>query len=176
MILSLDGTAPTFAGRYYLAPGAALVGDVHLAEDVSVWFGAVIRADNAPIRIGRGSNVQDGAVLHVDPGMPLAVGENVTIGHRAMLHGCTVGDGALVGIGAVVLNGARIGENCLIGAKALVTERTVVPPGSLFLGSPGKVVRALDEAAIAAMHAGTRSYVERLASYLERAVEVGPAR
>ena len=172
MILSLNGTAPSFAGRRYVAPGATLVGDVHLGEGASVWFGATLRADNASIRVGAGSNVQDGAVLHVDPGIPLDVGPNVTVGHLAVLHGCTVGEGSLIGIGAVVLNGARIGRNCLIGAKALVTENTVVPDGSLFLGAPGKVVRDLTDEAIENMHAGTRSYVARMADYLERAVRV----
>ena len=172
MILSLDGTAPSFAGRHWVAPGAVLVGDVHLGADVSVWFGAVIRADNAPIRIGAGSNVQEGAVLHVDPGIPIEVGAGVTIGHQAMLHGCAVGDGSLIGIGAVVLNGARIGENCLIGAKALVTEGTEVPDGSLVLGSPAKVVRALSDEAIEGMRAGARSYVDKIDLYANRLVAV----
>ena len=172
MILSLDGLAPRFAGRHYLAPGATLVGDVRLGTDVSVWFGAVIRADNDIITVGDGTNVQEGAVLHVDPGVPLEVGRHVTIGHQAMLHGCTVGDGSLVGIGAVVLNGARIGENCLIGAKALVTENAVIPPGSLVLGSPGKVVRALSDEAIEGLRANARSYVDKIALYLERLEEV----
>ena len=174
MILSLDGVSPRFAGRHYVAPGAVLVGDVRLGSDVSVWFNAVIRADNAPIRIGDGSNVQEGAVLHVDPGVPLEVGRHVTIGHQAMLHGCTVGDGTLIGIGAVVLNGARIGENCLVGAKALVTEGTEVPPGSLVLGSPAKVVRALSAEAIEGVRAGARSYVEKIGLYLERLAEAAP--
>ena len=162
-----DGHRPRFAGRYWVAPGAHLIGDVVLGDRASVWFNAVIRADNAPIRIGARSNVQDGAVLHVDPGMPLTIGDGVTVGHLAMLHGCTVGDGSLIGIGAVVLNGAVIGRNCLIGAKALVTENTVVPDGSLFLGAPGKVVRVLDEERIAGLRANAQSYVDKSAAYRE---------
>ena len=168
MILSLDGVAPRFAGRHWLAPNATLVGDVRLGTDVSVWFGAVIRADNATVTIGDRTNVQDGAVLHVDPGIPLAVGTGVTIGHQAMLHGCTVGDGSLVGIGAVVLNGARIGEHCLIGAKALVNEHAVIPPRSLVLGSPGKVVRELSDEAVESLAANAQSYVDKIPLYLER--------
>jgi len=158
---------PRFLGRHWLAPGAQLIGDVELGEDVGVWFNAVIRADNAPIRIGARSNVQDGAVLHVDPGVPLSIGSGVSVGHLAMLHGCTVGDGSLIGIGAVVLNGAVIGRNCLIGAKALVTENTVVPDGSLFLGAPGKVVRSVSEAQIAGIRAGADSYVAKIEAYRE---------
>lgn len=156
---------PRFEGRHWIAPGAHLIGDVVLGEGASVWFNAVIRADNAPIRIGARSNVQDGAVLHVDPGVPLTIGEGVTVGHLAMLHGCTVGDGSLIGIGAVVLNGAVIGRDCLIGARALVTEGTVVPDGSLFLGSPGKVVREVTDEQIAGIRAGVESYVKKGAIY-----------
>ena len=166
MLYSLDGKTPSIGAHGFVAPGAALIGEVTLGEEVSVWFNAVIRGDNEPIVIGAGSNVQECAVLHVDPGFPMRIGANVTVGHKAMLHGCTIGEGSLVGMNAVVLNGAVIGENCLIGANALVTEGTVVPDGSLVLGSPGKVRKTLDEAAIAAMHAGTRSYVEKIARYV----------
>lgn len=165
MLHSLEHLRPSVSERCFIAPGSHVIGDVRLGSDVSVWFGAVIRADNDTIRIGARSNIQDGAVLHVDPGVPLSVGENVTVGHQAMLHGCAVGEGSLIGIGAVVLNGAKIGRNCLIGAKALVTENTVVPDGSLFLGSPGKVVRTLSEEQIAGMQAGTQSYVDKIALY-----------
>ena len=165
MLYSLGTKVPSAGDRGFVAPGAAVIGDVRLEEEVSVWFNAVIRGDNDRIVVGAGSNVQDGAVLHVDPGFPITLGKGVTVGHKAMLHGCTIGDGTLVGINAVVLNGARIGRNCLIGANALVTEGMEVPDGSLVLGSPGKVRKALDEAAIAAMHAGARSYVEKIDWY-----------
>ena len=165
MIHSLGDRQPQIAPGCFVAPGAHLIGDVALEAQVSVWFGAVVRADNAPIFVGAGSNIQDGAVLHVDPGIPLSVGERVSVGHQAMLHGCTIGNGSLIGIGAVVLNGARIGENCLIGAKSLVTENTVVPDGSLFLGSPGKVVRTMSEEQITHMQAGAQLYVDKIALY-----------
>ena len=164
-LYTLDGVAPRAAPGTFVAPGAAVIGDVTLADDVSVWFNAVIRGDNDRITIGAGSNVQDGAVLHVDAGFPMAIGQNVTVGHKAMLHGCTIGDGSLVGMDAVVLNGAVIGRNCLIGAGALVTEGMEIPDGSLVLGAPGKVRKALDDAAIDRMHEGTRSYVEKIPRY-----------
>lgn len=149
----------------WVAPTAAVIGNVHLAQDSSVWFGAVIRGDNEPISIGLGSNVQDGAVLHADPGFPIDVGSGVTIGHQAMLHGCTVGDGSLIGIQAVVLNGARIGAGCLIGAKALVTENMLIPDGSLVLGAPAKVVRTLTPEQQANLRANAQSYVDRAAHF-----------
>ncbi len=128
---------------HFIAPNAAVIGDVTLGENSSVWFSCVLRGDAERIEVGAGSNIQDGAVLHADPGYPMVVGRNVTVGHNAMLHGCTIGDGSLVGINAVVLNGARVGKGCLIGANALVTEGTEVPDGSLVLGSPGKVRSSL---------------------------------
>lgn len=130
---------------HFIAPNAAVIGDVTLYENSSVWFCCVLRGDADRIEIGAGSNIQDGTVIHADPGFPTVVGENVTVGHNAMLHGCTIGDGTLVGINAVVLNGARIGKGCLIGANALVTEGTEAPDGSMLLGSPAKVVRQLDD-------------------------------
>lgn len=130
---------------HFVAPSAAVIGDVVLHENSSVWFGCVLRGDADRIEIGAGSNIQDGAVLHVDPGFPLTVGRNVTVGHHAMLHGCTIGDGSLVGINAVVLNGARIGKGCLIGANALVTEGMEVPDGSLVLGTPAKIKSQLSD-------------------------------
>jgi carbonic anhydrase/acetyltransferase-like protein (isoleucine patch superfamily) len=142
----------------WVAPTASVIGNVHLAQESSVWFGAVIRGDNELISIGPGSNVQDGAVLHTDPGFPMTVGKDVTIGHQAMLHGCQVGDGSLIGIQAVVLNGAQIGANCLIGAKALVTEKMVIPDGSLVLGSPAKVVSTLTEEQQAGLRANAQNY------------------
>ncbi len=124
---------------HFIAPNAVVIGDVVLHENASIWFSCVLRGDADRIEIGAGSNIQDGTVLHADPGFPMTVGESVTVGHNAMLHGCTIGDGSLVGIGAVVLNGARVGKGCLIGANALVTEGMEVPDGSLVLGSPGKI-------------------------------------
>ncbi|WP_237476793.1 gamma carbonic anhydrase family protein [Lichenibacterium dinghuense] len=149
-------------GRFWVAPGAHVVGDVTLGEDVGVWFNASIRGDRAPIRIGARSNVQEGAVLHADPGFPLTIGEGVTVGHRAIVHGCTVGDNSLIGMGAIVLNGARIGANCLVGAGALVTENKSFPDGSLIVGSPARAVRQLDEAAIEGLRRSARTYVDNL--------------
>jgi carbonic anhydrase/acetyltransferase-like protein (isoleucine patch superfamily) len=146
MIYHLEDRRVNLIGTPYIAPGATLIGSVTIEKEASIWFNVVIRADNDLIRIGEGSNIQDGSVLHVDPGYPLSVGRLVTVGHRVILHGCTIGDGSLIGMNAVVLNGARIGRGCLIGANALITEKMVVPDGSVVLGSPGKIVRTLDEA------------------------------
>ncbi len=144
MMYSLEGKSPTLQGDgHFIAPTAAVVGDVELAEGVSVWFSAVVRGDNETIVIGACSNIQDGSVLHSDPGSPLHIGCNVTVGHNAMIHGCTIGDGTLVGINAVVLNGARVGRNCVIGANALVPEGMEIPDGSLVVGSPAKIKREL---------------------------------
>ena len=151
--------------KFYVAPGAIVVGSVSLGENVGIWFNAVIRGDDDHIEIGDSSNIQDGAVLHTDKGFKLTVGPNVTVGHLAMLHGCTIGEGTTVGIKAVVLNGAVVGKNCLIGANALITERSVIPDGSLVVGSPGKVVRPLKEQEIANMHKNTQHYVARLGQY-----------
>lgn len=130
---------------HFIAPNAAVIGDVTLHENASVWFSCVLRGDADRIEVGAGSNIQDGTVMHADPGFPMVVGESVTVGHNAMLHGCTIGDGSLVGINAVVLNGARVGKGCLIGANALVTEGMEIPDGSMVLGSPARIVRQLDE-------------------------------
>ena len=145
-VYRLGEIAPTVAASCYIAPNAVVLGKVTLLENSSVWFGATLRGDNEIISIGAGSNVQDGAVLHTDPGFPLLVGSNASIGHQAMLHGCTIGDGALIGIQSVVMNGAVIGKCCLVGAGALITERKIFPDGSLILGSPAKVVRELTAA------------------------------
>lgn len=147
MIWSLDGIAPQLAEGAWVAPDAQLIGRVVLEPDSSVWWGAVLRGDNEEIRVGRGSNVQDLCVFHTDPGCPLIIGPDCTIGHRAILHGCTIGAGALIGMGATILNGAVIGEGALIGAGALVAEGKQIPPGALVVGAPGKVVRMLDDAA-----------------------------
>ena len=143
MIWDLDGIAPDVAGAAWIAPDAQLMGRVVLEQDSSVWWGAVLRGDNEEIRIGRGSNVQDLCCFHTDPGFPLTVGADCTIGHRAMVHGCTIGNGVLIGMGATVLNGARIGDGALIGAGALIAEGKEIPPGSLVMGAPGRVVREL---------------------------------
>jgi len=142
-LYELDGVTPELAGSAWVADSAQVIGRVALAQDVSVWFGTVVRGDTETIRIGRGSNIQDACVLHADMGKPLTVGEDVTVGHQVMLHGCTIGDGSLIGIGAVVLNGARIGKNCLVGAGSLVTEGKEFADGSMIMGSPAKVVREL---------------------------------
>lgn len=152
---------PTIADDCWVAPNAVLVGEVNLLAGASVWFGAVVRADNEPIIIGTGSNVQDNAVLHVDPGCPLTIGKRVTIGHQVMLHGCTIGDGSLIGIQAVVLNRARIGRRCLVGAGALVTEGKTFPDGMLIIGSPAKVARELTAEEIAGLDAPAESYRQR---------------
>jgi carbonic anhydrase/acetyltransferase-like protein (isoleucine patch superfamily) len=160
-IYALDQSAPTFADRAsnWIAPGATLIGNVSLGRDVSVWFGVVVRGDNEPIEIGEGSNLQEHVVVHTDPGFPVTVGLGCTVGHRALLHGCSVGDNSLVGMGAIVLNGARIGSNSLVGAGALVTEGKEFPDNALIVGSPAKVVRMLDDAAVAGLRASAEHYV-----------------
>jgi carbonic anhydrase/acetyltransferase-like protein (isoleucine patch superfamily) len=144
---------------HFIAPGAAVIGDVVLHENATVWFGCVLRGDADRIEIGAGSNIQDGTVMHADPGFPLTVGENVTVGHNAMLHGCSIGDGSLVGIGAIVLNGAKIGKRCLIGANALVTEGMEVPDGSLVLGSPARIRSQLSEEQQEALGLNAEHYI-----------------
>lgn len=173
MIYRLGEFTPELRGEHhFVAENASVIGAVTLEENVSVWFNAVLRGDIEPIHIGANSNVQDGAVLHTDPGSPLHVGEHVTIGHMAMLHGCTVGSGSLIGINAVLLNNCVIGKNCLIGANALVTEGKVVPDNSLVVGAPGRIIRQLSEEEIAAMHENTLHYVEQMLHYRERLVPV----
>ncbi|MBZ4022460.1 gamma carbonic anhydrase family protein [Rhodobacter sp. TJ_12] len=147
MIYELDGVAPILGQGAWVAPDANLIGKVVLEDAASVWFGCTLRGDNEEIRVGAGSNVQENVVCHTDMGFPLVIGENCTIGHKAMLHGCTIGAGSLIGMGATVLNGAKIGRGCLIGAGALITEGKEIPDGSLVMGAPGKVVRQLDDAA-----------------------------
>ncbi|MFY0637218.1 gamma carbonic anhydrase family protein [Maricaulis maris] len=146
-IYALGDSTPTLPGadEYWVAESAEVMGRVILEAGASVWYGAIIRGDNDPITIGENSNVQDGAVLHTDEGVPLTVGKGVTIGHQAMLHGCTVGDGCLIGIGSTILNGAKIGKNCIIGAHALITEGKEIPDNSLVVGSPGRVLKTLGE-------------------------------
>jgi len=170
-IYQLGDDAPRLATGAWVADSARVIGRVALGEYASVWFGAVLRGDNEWISIGARSNVQEGSVLHTDIGFPLTLGEDVTIGHQVMLHGCSIGDGALIGIQAVLLNGAKIGRNCLVGAGSVVTEGKEFPEGSLIIGSPAKAVRTLTEAQIARMRAGAAHYVEnarRFADQLKR--------
>ncbi len=164
-IYELDGVVPQLADSAWVADSAQVMGRVALAEDSSIWFGTVIRGDTESISIGKGSNIQDLSVLHADVGMPLVVGENVTVGHQVMLHGCTVGDGSLIGIGAVVLNGAKIGKHCLVGAGALVTEGKEFPDGSMIIGSPAKVVRQLTPEQIDGLRASAQHYVDNARRY-----------
>lgn len=166
MLYELDGQRPQVEGDgHFIADSAVVIGDVILRPDSSVWFNVVIRADNATITIGEGSNVQDGSVLHVDPGYPLEVAENVTIGHKVMLHGCKVGANSLIGINAVVLNGSVIGENCIIGANALLTENSVIPDGSVVMGSPGKVVKTLTDEQREGLKKSAENYIKNAARY-----------
>jgi len=169
----LGEKTPEILGSHYVAPGAAVIGDVVIGDQVSIWFNAVLRADNDRITIGDGSNVQDGCVLHVDEGYPITIGERVTIGHKVMLHGCTVGDHSLIGMNAVILNGAVIGKRCLVGANALVTEGMQVPDGSLVLGSPGKVVKQLDDKALAGVSYAAQHYIDKIELYRSSLQGVG---
>jgi len=160
-LYSLDGREPTLPpkGAFWIGPNASVIGDVRLGPDVGIWFGAVLRGDNEPIVIGARSNIQESCTLHTDMGFPLTIGEDCTIGHNAILHGCTIGDGSLVGMGAIVLNGARIGRGCLIGAGALVTEGKAFDDHSLIMGSPARAVRTLDEEAVAKLRLSAAHYV-----------------
>lgn len=169
-IYALEGVRPDIDETAWVAPDANVIGRVVLEAKSSVWFGVSIRGDNEEIRVGKGSNVQENCVFHTDPGHPLQIGENCTIGHKAMLHGCEIGDNSLIGMGATVLNGAKIGKNCLIGAGALITEGKVIPDGSLVMGSPGKIVRELDASAAAMLTASAMHYqanAERFSKGLE---------
>ena len=167
-LYTLDGVAPKTApaGKFWVAPNAIVIGNVEIGEDASIWFGVVVRGDLDVIRIGRGCNIQDGSVLHTDPGLPLTLHEDVTVGHLAMVHGCTVGRGSLIGIGAIVLNGAVIGEECLVGAGTLVPEGKTYPARSLILGSPGRVVRTLTEEDLARMRRTAQGYQQRWKRYV----------
>ena len=159
-IYEFDGVAPQIAGSAWVADSAQVMGNVVLGEDTSVWFGTVIRGDTDCITIGAGSNIQDASVLHADFGQPLVVGARVTVGHQVMLHGCTIGDESLIGIGAIVLNGAKIGRNCLVGAGALVTEGKEFPDGSLIVGSPAKAVRVLTPEQIEGLRQRAQRYID----------------
>lgn len=168
-VYALPGLIPQLpeSGDYWIAPDANVIGNVRLEDGSSVWFGCTLRGDNELILIGEGSNLQENTVIHTDPGFPCTVGRNCTVGHKAMLHGCTIGDGTLIGMGATVLNGAKIGERCLIGAGALVTEGKIIPDGSLVMGMPGKIVRPLDEAGHQDNLRAARHYQARMREFRE---------
>lgn len=172
-IYQLGELHPDIDPSAYVAESANVVGKVCIEANASIWFNATIRGDNELIAVGENSNVQEGCVLHTDPGSPLTIGKNVTIGHQAMLHGCTIGDGSLVGIQAVILNGAKIGKNCLVGAGALITEGKEFPDNSLIIGSPARAVRLLTEDAISSMHVNTAHYVERGRFFKEKLKRIG---
>jgi len=170
-LYTLNEKSPIVADDAWIAPGCYVIGDVSLEAKTSVWFGTTLRGDNERITIGAGTNVQENSVMHTDMGFPLLIGAGCTIGHKVMLHGCTIGENTLIGIGAIVLNGAVIGKNCLIGAGALITEGKHIPDGSLVMGAPGKVVRELDETAIEGLRRSALNYQEnaaRFASGLKR--------
>jgi carbonic anhydrase/acetyltransferase-like protein (isoleucine patch superfamily) len=166
MLYTLDGLGlETESDEWWVAPTAVVIGRVRLEHEAGVWWGAVLRGDNELITVGRGSNVQDNCVCHTDPGFPLRIGPNVTVGHMAVLHGCTIGEGTLVGIGAIILNGARIGRNCLIGAKALIAEGKEIPDNSLVMGAPGKIVGEVRPEQLQRVHHGTEKYVRNWKRY-----------
>ena len=172
-IYSLDGKQPKLpAGFYYVADSAQVIGNVVLEEGAGIWFGAVLRGDNESITVGEGSNIQENCVLHTDLGFPLVIGKGCTIGHAAILHGCTIGNNSLIGMGATVLNGAKIGENCLIGAGALVTEGKVIPDNSLVVGSPAKVVRTLGADSEAMLKLSASHYVENAQRFAKGLVRI----
>ncbi len=165
MIYSLDGVAPEVHETAWVAPDANVIGQVVLSAGASVWFGATLRGDNEPITVGVGSNLQEQVVCHTDPGFPVVIGADVTVGHKAMIHGCVIGAGSLIGMGATILNGAKIGKGCLIGAGALVTEGKEIPDGALVMGAPGKVVRILDAAAQEGLIDSARRYRQNAARF-----------
>ena len=170
MIIDLgDKKLKTADDNFWIAPNASVIGEVNLERDASIWFNAILRADNEPITIGEGSNVQDGAIIHTDPGFACNIGKKVTVGHMAMLQGCSIGDGSLIGIGSVVLNGAKIGKNCIIGSKALVTEGMDVPDGSMVLGIPGKIKKTLTEEEQSVVPLGADHYIDNYKKYKQLA-------
>ena len=173
-VYSLGAVAPQLPANedYWIAPSASVMGNVILQRNASVWWGATVRGDNDPIVIGENSNIQDGSVLHTDTGSPLSVGANVTVGHLVMLHGCTIGDNSLIGIGSVILNGVKIGRNCLIGANVLLTEGKEIPDNSLVVGAPGKVVREVSEHQAMILTASAHHYVENWKRYRRDLKEV----
>jgi len=174
-IYALDDWKPEFPprGEYWVAPDAVLIGRVRLLKDASVWFGAVLRGDNDWIEIGEGSNIQDNAVIHTDPGLPTVIGANVTVGHKVILHSATVGDNTLVGMGSILLNRCKIGKNCLIGAGTMITEGKEIPDGSMVLGSPGRVVRQLTEPQLAVLKMSSTVYVQNYKRFREKLKPIG---
>lgn len=174
-IYALDGQTPDLPepNEFWVAPDANIIGRIKLARDVGIWFGCTLRGDNEWISIGAGTNVQEGTVMHTDMGYPLTIGENCTIGHRAMLHGCTIGNNTLIGMGATILNNAKIGNNCLVGANALITEGKEFPDGALIVGSPAKVVRMLDEQAFARIALSAESYARNWKRFAAGLKEIG---
>jgi len=174
-IYELDGQSPEFPadGQYYIAETAVLIGRVRLKAETSVWFGAVLRGDNEWIELGQRSQIQDNATLHTDPGFPLTIGHDCVIGHNVILHGCTIGDNSLIGMGAILLNGARIGNNSLVGAGSVVTEGKSFPDHSLIVGSPARVLRTLDEKGVEMIRAGADIYVRRWKKYAKELKRIG---
>ena len=172
-IYELDGITPRVAESAWVAENAQVIGDVQLAPGSSVWFGATLRGDTEPIVVGEGSNIQDGSVLHADVGMPLTIGRRVTVGHQVMLHGCTIGDESLIGIGAIVLNGSKIGRHCVVGAGALVTEGKEFPDGSMIIGSPAKAMRQLTPEQIEGLRRSALHYTENAERYRKGLKKVG---
>ena len=169
MIYELNGKKPECHGDHWIAESADVIGNVVLGDQVSIWFNAVLRGDNDPITVGRASNIQDGSVLHTDIGSPLTIEAGVTVGHKVMLHGCTIGKNSLIGINSVVLNGARVGKNCLVGANSLIPEGKDIPDGSLVMGSPAKVIRQLDERAIDGLRMSSQNYIANYKRFREGA-------
>ena len=165
MFYDLENKKPKNSGENWVAPNATIIGDVTLEKNSSIWFNAVLRGDIENIYVGEGSNIQDGSVLHTDPGCPLKVGKNVTVGHLVMLHGCTIGDNSMIGIGAVILNKAKIGKNCIIGAKALITEGMEIPDGSMVVGVPGKIKKTLSDEEQKMVSIAANHYIENYKKY-----------
>jgi carbonic anhydrase/acetyltransferase-like protein (isoleucine patch superfamily) len=165
-IYTVNNKAPKFLGKsYFVAPNASVIGDVEIGDEVSIWFGAVIRGDITPIKIGAKTNIQDNCVLHEDYDIPLTVGDNVTVGHGVILHGCTIASNCLIGMGAIILNNAKIEENCIIGAGALITQNKIIPPNSLVIGSPAKVIRQVTAEEIELIQFSAKHYVEQMLLY-----------
>lgn len=171
-LYALGDLKPTLPedGDYWIAPDANVIGQIIVESAASIWFGCTLRGDNEPITISEGTNVQENTVMHTDKGYPLTIGKGCTIGHKAMLHGCTIGNNSLIGMGAVVLNGAKIGDNCLIGANALITEGKEIPDGSLVMGAPGKIVRQLDEDAIEGLRRSARHYQDNMRLFRDQLI------
>ena len=173
MLYQLGKLSPDISKSSFIAPNACVIGNVVLDDNASVWFNVVIRADTAQVKIGKNSNIQDGSILHVDEGFPITIAQNVTIGHKVMLHGCSIDEGSLIGMNAVVLNGAKIGKNCLVGANTLVTENMIIPDGSLVLGSPAKVIKQLDDKAKVIIAKGAAHYVKNNLRYKKELKQIG---